>query len=45
MTFSPTDWADAGVYDTPELKTIVPSTTVRDETECNDGVYAWSGRG
>lgn len=30
---------------TTELQTIVPDTTVRGETECNDGVYKWSGRG
>jgi hypothetical protein len=29
---------------TTELQTIVPSTTVRPETECNDGIYRLTGR-
>ncbi len=28
-----------------ELQTIVPSTTVRPETECHDGIYKLTGRG
>ena len=28
-----------------ELQTILPSTTVRSETECHDGIYKASGRG
>jgi hypothetical protein len=30
---------------TTELQTIVPDTTVRPETECNDGIYKLTGRG
>lgn len=30
---------------TNELQQIVPSTTVRGETECNDGIYKLTGRG
>jgi hypothetical protein len=30
---------------TKELQTIVPDTTVRAETECNDGIYKMTGRG
>ena len=30
---------------TTELQTIVPSTTVRDATSCNDGIYKLTGRG
>ena len=30
---------------TTELQTIVPDTTVRPETECNDGIYILTGRG
>jgi len=29
---------------TNELQTITPSTTVRSETECNDGIYKLTGR-
>ncbi len=30
---------------TTELQTVVPATTVRPETECNDGIYKLTGRG
>lgn len=30
---------------TTELQTAVPDTTVRGETECNDGIYKMTGRG
>jgi hypothetical protein len=30
---------------TTELQTIVPSTTLRPESECNDGIYQLTGRG
>jgi len=30
---------------TTELQTIVPDTTVRNESECNDGIYRMTGRG
>jgi hypothetical protein len=30
---------------TTELQTIVPDTTVRSETECNNGIYKQTGRG
>ena len=29
---------------TTELQTIVPDTTIRPETECNDGIYRMTGR-
>ncbi len=29
---------------TLELQKITPSTTVRTETECNDGIYKLTGR-